>query len=265
MRLLEEKGILLRMETLSYRNLEIEVKRRPRQKRLGITVYPNGKIRVSANKSLSQREILKFLSAQQKWLEKSLEGVRKTQEKFPVKHFRSGETYTFVGKDYLLSIELGEKLGLSFQDQKMVLTTPKREEEWSETLRKRYFESFKKSFKDVAKNIMTQRMKHWSDQMGLKPTGVQFRGQKSIWGSCSPENKISLNYKLIVAPLEVIDYVIIHELAHIRHKDHSKNFWKLVENYTTHRHFSRQWLRENHYACDFLNKTSELAPTSGGV
>ncbi len=246
------------VEILSYANHQIEVRRRVRQKRLGVTVYPNGRICVSANKSLTQREIVKFLSTQHQWLEKSLAEARKNREKYPVKKFSTGEFFSFVGKDYQLKIQQGSQVGLQFSDDFMILTTKVAESNWSPALREKYFQSFKKSYRQVASQIMTRRVQHWSHMMKLYPTGLQFRGQKTIWGSCSPENKISLNFKLVVAPLEVIDYVIIHELAHIKHKNHSKSFWNLVEKYTTYRQFSRDWLRENQYACDFLNKKSEL-------
>ena len=94
--------------------------------------------------------------------------------------------------------------------------------------------------------------------MQLFPKAVKFRGQKTIWGSCSPDNTISLNYKLIVAPIQVVDYVLIHELAHIRHKNHSRTFWDLVEQFTDHRQFSKEWLKEHQLKADFLNKKSEL-------
>ena len=96
--------------------------------------------------------------------------------------------------------------------------------------------------------------------MNLKPTSLGFRMQKSIWGSCSPENKISLNKKLIVAPLEVIDYVVVHELAHIRYKNHSQQFWSFVEKYVDSHSSSRRWLNENQYLSDFLSSRSELWP-----
>ena len=118
--------------------------------------------------------------------------------------------------------------------------------------------TLKKSYREVAQKIMSQRVEFYSQKMQLYPSGLGFRNQKTIWGSCSPENRISLNTKLIIAPLSVIDYVVVHELAHIKHKNHSKRFWALVEKYVNTREFSKKWLTEHQYRADFLSSRSEL-------
>jgi len=67
--------------------------------------------------------------------------------------------------------------------------------------------------------------------MNLHPTNISFRKAKTRWGSCSSKNSISLNIGLVMLPKELSDYIIVHELAHIKEKNHSKNFWKLVQSY----------------------------------
>ena len=247
-------------EVVEFFGQVIRVRRRRFQKRLGVSVYPNGEIRVSANKSIGQKAILRFLEAQKDWLQKSLDESLALQAKYPPKYFLSGEEYAYLGSDYKLQILEGNSLGLRFAEEEILFTSPVVEAEISNELRQRYFKSFKKSYRQVAEKIMRERLTYFSSKMNLHPRAVQFRGQKSIWGSCSRENKISLNFKLIVAPIEVVDYVIVHELAHIRHKNHSASFWRLVEQYTEHRHFSRHWLRENQFKADFLAAKSELVP-----
>lgn len=246
-------------EIVEFFGQTIEVRRRRYQKRLGVSVYPNGEIRVSANKSVGTKAILRFLESNKNWLEKSLNQSLVLQEKYPLKFFKSGEEYPYLGSDYKLRFLQGDSVGVKFSNEEILFTSSVLEPDLSEKLREKYFKSFKKSYRQVAETLMTERLHFYSQEMKLKPTGVQFRGQKSIWGSCSHANKISLNFKLIVAPLEVVDYVIVHELAHIRHKNHSASFWKLVEQYTDHRHFSRHWLRENQFKADFLAAKPELA------
>ncbi len=246
------------MEIIDFAGHQIEVKRKAFQKRLGVSVYPNGRIRVSSNKSLSQREIIKFLESNRQWLEKSFAHAQELQKKYPPKRFRSGEEFPYLGGDYKLQIRQGPQTQLRFASNQILFESPVPEHELTEVMRRQYFQSFRDSYKQVAKQIMHQRIQFYAEQMQLYPKAVKFRGQKTIWGSCSPENNISLNYKLIVAPIQVVDYVLIHELAHIRHKDHSKAFWALVERYTPHRQFSRDWLREYAFKADFLGKRSEL-------
>ncbi len=86
-------------------------------------------------------------------------------------------------------------------------------------------------YKTHAPEYILPRVERWAAIMDLHPTHVTFRRARSRWGSCSPRNTLSLNTFLMMLPDNLIDYVIVHELAHIRHKNHSKDFWDLVEQY----------------------------------
>jgi len=76
---------------------------------------------------------------------------------------------------------------------------------------------------------------------------VRIKEQRTLWGSCSSRNNINLNFLLIMAPLKVIDYVIIHELVHTIHKNHSANFWNAVEAIMPNYKEAKHWLKENGY------------------
>lgn len=253
-------GREIQRETINFEGHQVEVRRKAYQKRLGVSVHPNGQIRVSANRSLSERKILQFLKKHKDWLEKSLDESRSLRDQHPPKKFETGELYPYLGQDYRLVIHENQELRLSFQENEIHFSVP--DNLSTAESRKKYLKVFKKSYRQAAEQIMRKRVEIHSQRMGLVPHSVRLRDQKTIWGSCSPENKISLNFKLIVAPLEVIDYVVIHELAHIKHKDHSKRFWDLVERYTPHRFSAKKWLSENLYKADFLAKKPELHTTS---
>jgi len=84
-------------------------------------------------------------------------------------------------------------------------------------------------YKTAAKKTIPPLVDKWAERMSLYPESIIFRKAKRQWGSCLGENRLSFNTMLMKLPLEVIEYVIVHELAHIRHKHHQKAFWKLVE------------------------------------
>lgn len=86
-------------------------------------------------------------------------------------------------------------------------------------------------YKNLAPTLLNSKVEYWADSMNLKPTKVSYRKTKRQWGSCSYKNSISLNTFLVMLPPKIIDYIIVHELAHITHKNHSKEFWALVEKY----------------------------------
>ncbi len=86
-------------------------------------------------------------------------------------------------------------------------------------------------YKTHAPSYLLPRVDHWAAIMDLHPTHVGFRRARTRWGSCSVRNSLSLNIYLMMLPDDLINYVIVHELAHIQHKNHGKNFWGLVETY----------------------------------
>lgn len=87
------------------------------------------------------------------------------------------------------------------------------------------------SLKEKAQNYIPQRVKHFSEIMGLFPTAVKISSAKKIFGSCSGNNSLNFSYRLMLYPLNAVDYVIVHELAHIKHHNHSSDFYELIEKY----------------------------------
>lgn len=96
-----------------------------------------------------------------------------------------------------------------------------------------------------AKEKLEQRTAYWSDQMKLRPRRLCLRDQKSRWGSCSSTGTINYNWRLIMAPPEVLDYVVIHELCHLQHPNHSDAFWQSVSCWCPQYRLHRRWLKEN--------------------
>jgi hypothetical protein len=91
---------------------------------------------------------------------------------------------------------------------------------------------------------LQRRTVELANKTGLKPKSVEVKTYKARWGSCRITGEIQLNWKLIMAPVEVIDYVIIHELCHLKHHNHSVRFWGLVEQFESAYRIHRLWLRE---------------------
>ena len=93
------------------------------------------------------------------------------------------------------------------------------------------WESLTASDKKIAKQKIIERVDYYADRMGIDYGSISMRNQKSRWGSCSSKGNLNFNYRLAYLPQELLDYVVVHELAHRRHMDHSKAFWQEVETY----------------------------------
>jgi predicted metal-dependent hydrolase len=82
-------------------------------------------------------------------------------------------------------------------------------------------------------------------RLGVRANGLRLADQKTLWGSCGPQGRISLSWRLVLAPPEVLRYVVIHELAHLVHRNHSQRFWTLVERQMPDFQIARRWLRSH--------------------
>lgn len=96
-----------------------------------------------------------------------------------------------------------------------------------------------------ARTVLSQRVAIRAWQMGVAPTSLQIRDQKSRWGSASRNGTLSFSWRLLLCPPDVLDYVVVHELAHLRWSGHGKRFWGLVERHYGDHQEARRWLRDH--------------------
>jgi len=96
-----------------------------------------------------------------------------------------------------------------------------------------------------AKEIITARVRHWAGVLDLEYNRICVKDQRTLWGSCSGKRNLNFNLRLAAAPPEALDYVVIHELCHLREMNHSKNFWALVRQACPDYAVHRRWLRDN--------------------
>lgn len=244
----------------SFREWKVIVERKAYRRSISIYLKPNEPIRVVAPVSAPLAKIDEFLLAKAKWIEKHLQKFAEHKEKFPDKKLLQNERFPFLGKYLELKFEKTQLKSPFFTrgDANLHLHLP--EALWEEASEKdleQFWPGLMNFYKREAENLISDRIQIWSEQMKLRPNTVRFRNQKSRWGSCSSRGSININWRLIGAPLEVIDYILVHELAHLKHMNHSKDFWELVEDHYPHYQESETWLNENHAALDFLLKKSE--------
>jgi len=98
---------------------------------------------------------------------------------------------------------------------------------------------------DASKSVFHARVAHYAPLMGVSPNKIFIKEQRTLWGSCSARGNLNFNRKLLKAPPEILDYVVVHELAHLRHMNHSKRFWDFVATQCPEWKARRTWLRLN--------------------
>ena len=209
------------------RTIEFEVLRKARMKNTYIQVTADG-VLVKTNKSTSMREINGFVTKKSAWIVKHLESLKaKKVEKSIV----TGSRLYYLGKSYYVEIveeseaSAPNRASLEFTHSKFIIKAQKgvSQEELAWLIDRFY--------KQKAIEKITPLVAKWSQEMGLTPTHVGYRKAKTRWGSCSSQDRISFNYYLMKMSSSCIEYVVVHELAHIAHKNHSANFWGLVKRH----------------------------------
>ena len=106
-------------------------------------------------------------------------------------------------------------------------------------------EAEQRLYRDKAREIFEQKVSYYAQMMGVSYGRIAIRDQKTRWGSCSGEGNLNFNWRLIFAPAGVLDYVVVHELAHRKEMNHSPRFWKVVEDTMPEYRKYQRWLKEN--------------------
>lgn len=244
------------MTSSEFQGYPLKIRRKSFFRKIHLRVHTNGTLDVLVGKLTSQKIISDFLLKNLEWIKKVQEEHRNLREQYPPKKFIEGELYPYLGNDLPLRIVYGNYKVLKFiffSDHFLCEIPQKMQPQHSDFKR-----ALRRCYEKAGRNWLLHRLEHWSNIMGLYPKRVTVRSQKTRWGSCSSQGSISLNWRLLAAPLPILDYVIIHELAHLRFQNHSKQFWALVAQFDSHYKYHRKWLRQNVWSFDFLAKKTEL-------
>jgi predicted metal-dependent hydrolase len=208
---------------------------------LSIQVKPTGEIIVKAPIFLPQYEIDKFVNQKESWIEKTLQKVYKRGILAEsVKHnYQLGDKFFYLGKEYDLEFSDEHKQKVIFNEKFII----------PEAVVKKGKPAVKKVlvnwYKQHAKDLFMQRLLIYSSNYSLVFNEMRLTSAKTRWGSCTSSKNIRLNWKLIMAPIEILDYVVVHELCHTVHPNHSKSFWKVVESIVPDWKAKRKWLHKN--------------------
>ncbi len=216
-------------------DLEIEYKYSPRRRSIGILVTAEGKLVISAPRGTPAAQLARAVARHRGWIEAK---VAERQEAWD--RLKAGTAF-FLGRSYRLTAALNGREPVALKDGEIRVRPGSDASLWPplSTWLSRQAEAF-----------INERVGHFAAQMRVKVRPVAMREWKRRWGECHPDGHLRFNWRLIMLPPEIIDYVVVHELAHLLAPGHNPRFWGVVAAILPNYQSRRQWL--NRYGTPFL-------------
>jgi len=238
-----KRKISLDGQTISY-----TVKRSIRAKHVRLEVRPETGLIVVIPKSYRPERILGLLKEKRRWILGKLAMFGNARLPTANEELKSGDTIAYLGKTLEVVTRQSNKNAdsVKLERNKLIVTTRLENcrlalvvEQW---------------FRTQAEGLIREKVDKLSGHLGVRYNRLIIRGQKTRWGSCSQKGNLSFNWKLIMTTENVIDYVIVHELAHLKEMNHSKKFWQLVAQHCPQWREHKKWL--NDHAAEIGTKVS---------
>ena len=211
-----------------------------KRKTMSIRIDHTGRVLVAAPRGLAQDKIIELLKSKSKWILNKLKEVEEIGYEEVQKEFVDGEFFMYLGENYPLHIEIYDcikKPEISMVQNRIYIRTPKND---SELLKK----AMEKWYREKCFMTIRQRVDYYKEFVGKEPNNIKVKEQKKRWGSCTSRGDILFNWRCIMAPMEVVDYIVVHEMCHLIHMNHSKMFWQLVESVIPDYKEKRDWLKK---------------------
>jgi predicted metal-dependent hydrolase len=209
-------------------DLEYSIRRSARARRVLVTVDAREGVEVVLPKRAAEREAAAAIAELRPWIEKRLREAAAVRDALAAR----GASVPFLGRQLKLIEQEGRSRVHRRDDALLVPAGDHRPalERW---------------FRRVAREEIGTRLDRATAQAGRPHAGLTIRGQRTRWASCSAEGKMSFNWRLLLAPEEIVDYVVWHEVCHLDVHDHSQSFWKLLESRCPDYRAHAAWLRRH--------------------
>jgi len=216
--------------------MDITYKFSRRRRSIGLTVTVEGQVVVAAPAGATQTQITRALERHRNWLARK---VAARQEAWA--RLRPGTAY-YLGEPYRLKMVQGPPAGVDLAGRELrVRLADKKGDPWP---------LLKAWYCREAERLLPARVRSFATRMGLKPGPLQVRDWRRRWGECHLERGLRFNWRLILLPLAILDYVVVHELAHLKVPGHPPRFWRLVAEVLPDYAHRRGWL--HHFGAPFL-------------
>ena len=213
---------------------------RTRRKTIALIVDNQGNLIVRAPLHTSDARIRELVGQKSGWIEKKKQQVLERRPPEAEDRFREGREFFYLGRRFPLVLVERRRPLLSLKDR-FELARPALPQA------EQVFEDW---YRVQARRVLLERSKRLAERFGFQFRRLSITGARTRWGSCGARGSLNFTWRLVMAPEPVIDYVIVHELSHLRVHNHSRPFWDLVESLMPDYRQARTWLKQNGHLLD---------------
>lgn len=195
-----------------------------KRKDIGIYIDSYGHLEMQVPKETSQEKVVKVLEVKWDWILRTIKEMQERAAGHKEKTYAQGETFQYLGEAYPIEIvqDIAVKQDhVEIEGEKLVIYVKQHEDE-------RIKQALKRLYYQKCKALVQTRIRFYQSSFKLKPRSIQISDCESTWGTCDSKRQLTFNWKLAMAPLEVIDYIVVHEMCHMVHLNHDRSFWRLV-------------------------------------
>lgn len=205
------------------------------RKTVAITVERDRSVVVRAPEGTSEEKIQSIVESRKLWLYEKINHTQKYPPQPVRKEFVTGETIMYLGRYYRLEITKDEHPGVRFQNRFYI--SRQQQTQAGQLLRDWYMAR--------AREKLTPKIRDFAEALGVIYNQILISDLKYRWASCTPKNNLNFNWRIVKAPMFVVDYLIVHELAHLLEPNHTPAFWNIVAVQVPRYELAKEWLRKH--------------------
>lgn len=214
---------------------------RSRRTTADIVIERDGRVLVRAPDSIPDERIEDMVEAKRYWIYKNLAEWRDLNATRVLREYRNGEGFLYLGRSYRLLLVAVQEEALLLKNGRFCLRR--------DLVDQGEIEAAKTAFRDYyiqrGFDRINQRVNYYAPKVGVAPRGIELRELGNRWASCSPQGRLAFHWKCMMAPQTIIDYIVVHELCHFHHLDHTAAFWNEVDKIMPAYAERKEWLRLN--------------------
>lgn len=219
---LEHRAVTFGQTTIRY-----SVERRPRRRTIAIAVDANDGVSLKAPADLAAEHIDAVVYNKGAWIVQRMADIRKITATFQPRQYVNGESYAYLGRQYRLRITITADTKfprVTISGRFLVVRLPEAMPctEHKAAIQQVIVQWYRKR----AAARLPERVNRYAEMLGVSPPSVLIRDQQKRWGSCNRDGELRFNWRIIMAPMSLVDYVVAHELCHLKGRNHSPAFWK---------------------------------------